>query len=97
MFYSDCIVLKLCVVLLQMITMAKQATMLFDFHNMAFKNFWLEVANKKSSSTLNLPLHEFKFPVKKAYFLRLQNFVSHATTLRICCLLCQKKNASKIM
>ena len=96
MFHSDCIVLKLCVVFLQMITMAKQATMLFDFHNMAFKNFWLEVANKKPLSTLNLPLHK-KFPVKKAYFLRLQNFVSQATTLRIFCLLCQKMNASKIM
>ena len=94
MFYSDCVVLKLCVVFLHM---AKQATMLFDFHNMAFKNFWLEVANKKPSSRLNLPLHEFKFPVKKAYFLQLQHFVSQATTLRTCCLLCQKMNALKIM
>ena len=50
MFYSDCTVLKLCVVFLQAITMVKQV-MLFDFHNMAFKNFRLEVANKKPSST----------------------------------------------
>ena len=84
MFYSDCILLKLCVVFLQVLTMAKQAKMLFDFHNMVFKNFWLEIANKKPSSTPNLPLQEFKFHIKKAYFLRLQNFVSQATTLRIC-------------
>ena len=71
MFYSDCVVLKLCVVFLHM---AKQATMLFDFHNMAFKNFWLEVANKKPLSTLNLPLHEFKFPVKKGIFFATTKF-----------------------
>ena len=45
MFYSDCIVLKLRVVFLQVITTAKQ-TMLFDFHNMTFRNFQQEVANK---------------------------------------------------
>ena len=44
--------------------MTKQA-MLFDFHNMAFKNFWLEVANKKSSPTQSLPSHELKFLIKK--------------------------------
>ena len=48
MFYSDCVVLKLCVVFLSVETMTKQG-MLFDF--MAFKNFWLEVANKKPLST----------------------------------------------
>ena len=32
-------------------TMAKQG-MLFDFHNMACKNFWLEVENKKPESLL---------------------------------------------
>ena len=48
--------------------MAKQA-ILFAFHNKAFKNFGREVANKKSSSTQSLPLHELKFPVKKAHFL----------------------------
>ena len=40
MFYSDCIALKPCVGFLQVGTMTKQA-MLFDFHKMAFKNFWL--------------------------------------------------------
>ena len=50
MFYSDCIVLRLCVFVLQVITMAKQA-MLFDFHNMTFRNFKQEVANKKPSYT----------------------------------------------
>ena len=69
MFFSDCIVLKLCIVFLK-ITLAKQA-MLFDFHNignMAFKNVWLEVENKKRLSTQNLQLHELKFSVKKAFF-----------------------------
>ena len=94
MFYSDCVVLKLCVVFLHM---ARQASMLFDFHNMAFKNFCLEVANEIPLSTLKLQMHEFKFPVKKAHLLQLQNFVSQGTTLRICCLLCQKMNTSKIM
>ena len=50
MFYSDCIVLKLCVVLLLAMPMAKQV-MLFHSLNMAFKTFRLEVANKKSLST----------------------------------------------
>ena len=50
MFYSDCIVLKQYVLFLQVITMAKQA-MLFDFHNMIFRNFQQEVANKKASYT----------------------------------------------
>ena len=60
MSYSDCIVLKLCVIFLQVITMAKQATMLFDFHKMAFKNFWQEVANKTPSSTLNMSVVVFR-------------------------------------
>ena len=55
--------------------MAKQA-MQFDFHNMAFKNFWQVVANKKSLLTQNLTLHEFKFSIKKAYFLKLQNAIT---------------------
>ena len=78
--------------------MGKQA-MLFDFHNMAFKNSWLaEVANKKPLSTQSLSLDELKFPVKKAYFLQLQNFVSQATTTQgICCLLCWKMNVSKVI
>ena len=52
--------------------------MLFDFHkigNMAFKNFGLEVTNKKPLSTQNLPLHKLKFLVKKAFFFQLQNVV----------------------
>ena len=47
--------------------MAKQG-MLFDFHNMLFQNFWLEVANKISLSTQSLPLQVLKFPVKKGIF-----------------------------
>ena len=50
MFYSDCIVLKLCVVFLLVMPMAKKV-MLFDSLNMAFKTFQLEVANKESLST----------------------------------------------
>ena len=73
-------------------TLAKQA-ILFDFHNMVFKNFWLEVANKIPLSTQSLALHALTFPVKKVYFLRLQNFVSQ----RICYLLCQRMNALKII
>ena len=48
-----------------------QTSMLFDFHdigNMAFRNFRLEVANKKPLFTQNLPLHKLKLPVKKAFF-----------------------------
>ena len=44
--------------------------MLFDFHNkgnMAFKNFWLDVANKKPLSTQNLPLQKLKFTIKNAF------------------------------
>ena len=63
MFYSDCIVLKLCVVFLQVITMAKQ-TMLFDFHNMTLRNFQQEVANKNPLYTKNLPLHELAFFIR---------------------------------
>ena len=91
MFYSDCIVLKLRVICLQVITITKQA-MLFDFHNMTFKNFWLEVASKKPSSTQNLPLHKLKFSIKKVYFLQPQNFVSQATTQGICMLFAVLKN-----
>ena len=50
MLYSDCIALKLCVVFLLVMPMAKQV-MLFDSLNMAFKTFRLEVANKGSLST----------------------------------------------
>ena len=39
--------------------MVKQG-MLFDFPNMAFKNFWLEVANKKPLST-KLVIAQIKF------------------------------------
>ena len=42
---------------------------------MAFKDFELEVANKKPLSTQNLPLRKFKFLIKKGIFLQLQNFV----------------------
>ena len=58
--------------------------MLFDIHNignMAFKNFWLEVANKKPLYTQILPLHKLKFPVKKGIFLQLQNFVGLCQTI----------------
>ena len=50
MFYSDCIVLKLRVVFLLVMPMAKQVV-LFDSLNMAFNIFRLEVTNKESSST----------------------------------------------
>ena len=43
--------------------------MLFEFHNMAFKNLQLEVANKKPLSTQVLSLHKLKFPVKKTFFM----------------------------
>ena len=70
--------------------MAKQA-MLLDFHNVAFKNFQLDVV--QPLSTESLPLHKLKFLIKKG----LQNFVSQATTHGICCLLCRKMNESKII
>ena len=49
MFYSDCIVLKLCIVFLEVMPMAKQV-MVFDSHNITFKAFYLEGANKKPLS-----------------------------------------------
>ena len=61
--YFDYVVLKLCVVFsVSDYHMAKEA-MQFDFHNMAFKNFWQVVANKKPLLTQNLTLHEFKFSI----------------------------------
>ena len=39
------------------------------------KNFWQVVANKKSLLTQNLTLHEFKFSIKKVYFLKLENYM----------------------
>ena len=71
--------------------MAKQV-MLFDFHNMAFKNFQLEVANTKPLVVQSLTLHKFKFLVKKAYFLQLQNFVSLATAQGMYVLFAVSKN-----
>ena len=68
MFYSDCIVLKLCLVFLSVIAMAKQ-TMLFVFDNMAFINFWLDVANKKALSAQSVPLHKLKFSIKIHIFM----------------------------
>ena len=68
MFYSDCMVLKLCVVFLQVMSMAKQV-MLLDSHNITFKIFCLEAANENPQSLI---LHKLKFPVKKVYFLRLE-------------------------
>ena len=61
--------------------------MLFDFHNMAFKNFWLEVANKKPSSKQNLPLHELKVPIKKVYFFMTTKFCipDYYTEYAVCC------------
>ena len=50
-----------------MIAKAKQV-MLFDFHNMVFKNVQLEVANQISLSTQSLPLHSWKFPLKRDIF-----------------------------
>ena len=75
MFYSDCIVLKLCVVFLQLVTMAK----------------------KKAFIHTKPDIAPIEVSVKKAYFLRLQNFGSQATTQRICCLLCRKMNPSTII
>ena len=75
--------------------MAKQ-TMSFEFNNMAFKKVWQVVANKKPLLTQNLTSHEFKFSIKKAYFLKLKNFVSQATTKGIRCLLYLKVNVLKI-
>ena len=56
-FYSEFIALKLCIVF--WITMAKQV-ILFDFHNMDFKNFLPEVGNKMPFSTQSLPLQKLK-------------------------------------
>ena len=53
--------------------MAKQA-MLFDFQNIAFENFRLKIANKKSLSRQRLPLHELKRPFKKTYFFTITKF-----------------------
>ena len=39
--------------------MTKQG-MVFDLHNMTFKNFWLEVANKKPLSTKSVLSHKSK-------------------------------------
>ena len=71
--------------------MAKQV-MLFDFHNMAFKNFQLEVANTKPLLAQSLTLHKYKFLVRKAYFLQLQNFVSLATAQGMYVLFAVSKN-----
>ena len=73
MFYSDCTVPKLCC--FSASDNHGQTSDAFDFHNMAFKIVRLEVADKKISSTQNLPLHELKFPVKNTYFLRLKILV----------------------
>ena len=71
--------------------MAKQV-MLFDFHNMAFKNFQVEVANTKPLLAQSLTLHKYKFLVKKAYFLQLQNSVSLATAQGMYVLFAVSKN-----
>ena len=53
--------------------MAKQE-ILFGFHNMTFKKFELDVANKKALSTQSLSLYKLEFPIKKAYFFKTAKF-----------------------
>ena len=68
-FILTVVVLKLCIVSLQMITMTK-GYYLFDFHNMAFKNFQMEVANRKTfiHPQSLLPFHKLKFLIKMVSF-----------------------------
>ena len=66
MFYSDYVVLKLCIVFLRVITMAKQA-MLFDSPHMAFNVSlnWSLCLQIQSLYLKSLLLHKFQFSIKK--------------------------------
>ena len=62
-----------------------------DFHNMALKNFWLEVANKKPLSTKTLPLplgeqNEISWLLKqKGIFFTTTNFVFQSKYVVVYC------------
>ena len=71
--------------------MAKQE-ILFGFHNMTFKKFELDVANKKALSTQSLSYTNWNFLLKRHTFLRLQNFVSQVATPSICLFFTVSKN-----
>ena len=71
--------------------MAKQE-ILFGFHNMTFKNFELDVANKKALSTQSLSLYKLEFPIKKAYFFKTAKFCIPGCYTIICLFFTVSKN-----